>query len=153
MKPVIRAMTAADLVRIDELEKAIFPDSWPVDAFEEHLDRPDAGGVVTLSDDVIIGYACFRYADEHLHLTNLAIDPAYRRKSVANELLGHILGLAREQECALIFLEVRTSNEIARKFYESAGFQIVDTCAGYYDDPAEDALVMLRWLDPDGDGK
>ena len=55
MKPVIRPMTSADLDRIDELEKQIFPDSWPVTAFEEHLDNPGAGGVVALNEDITIG--------------------------------------------------------------------------------------------------
>jgi len=153
VKPVIRAMTAADLDRIDELEVQIFPDSWPTVAFEEHLDDTDAGGVVALSDGVIIGYSCYWNDGEQMHLTNMAVDPAYRRKSVANELLGHILGLAREWECELIFLEVRTSNETAHRFYESAGFRTIDRCTGYYDDPAEDALVMSRWIEPDRDGK
>ena len=151
MKPVIRPMTSADLGRILELEEQIFPDSWPETAFIEHLDHPNGGGVVALSSDTIIGYACFQGADEQMHLTNMAVDPAHRRKSVANELLGHILGLARKQECELIFLEVRISNEIARKFYESAGFRTIERCDGYYDDPAEDAWVMSRWIEPDDD--
>lgn len=153
MKLVIREMTGADLDRIDNLEIQIFPDSWPKESFEDHLNHPDAGGVVALSDDIIVGYACFQDANCQLHLTNLAVDPAYRRKSVANDLLGHILGLARDQECEVIFLEVRASNEIARQFYESAGFRTIERCDGYYDDPAEDALVMSRWIEPEGNGK
>ena len=146
-------MTTADLEQIDRLEAEIFPDAWPVDAFEEHLNNPEAGGVVALSSDLVIGYACYHNSDGQMHWTNLAVDPVHRRKSVANVLLGHILDRAREQGCELIFLEVRPSNETARKFYESAGFSIIDTCTGYYDDPAEDAVVMSRWIKPDGDGK
>jgi ribosomal-protein-alanine N-acetyltransferase len=146
-------MTTADLVRIDTLEQQIIPDSWPRESFEDHLEELRAGGVVALSGDIIVGYACYSNSEGQLHLTNLAVDPSYRRKSVANGLLDHILGLAREQECELIFLEVRTSNEMARQFYESTGFSVIDTCDGYYDDPAEDALVMSRWIEPDGDGR
>ena len=146
-------MTSADLGRILELEEQIFPDAWPETAFMEHLDHPSGGGVVALNSYTIIGYACFQGADEQMHLTNMAVDPAHRRKSVANELLGHILGLAREQECELIFLEVRASNDVARRFYESAGFRTIDTCDGYYENPVEDALVMLRWIESDGDSR
>ncbi len=150
---IVRAMTSADLDQIDRLEEEIFPDAWPVEAFEDHLDDPAGGGCITLSGDNIVGYACYHTGGGQLHLTNLGVDPAHRRKSVANTLLDYILDLAREQGCELIFLEVRSSNEIARRFYESAGFGIIDTCAGYYDDPAEDAVVMSRWIELDVDGK
>ena len=153
MKPVIREMVAADLDRIDELEEQIFPDPWPTVAFEEHLKDPEAGGAVSLSGDVIIGYSCYWGDSGQMHLTNMAVDPVYRRKSVANDLLAHILDLARKQGCELIFLEVRVSNEIAHQFYKSAGFQTIDRSAGYYNDPTEDALVMSRWIEPDRDGK
>jgi ribosomal-protein-alanine N-acetyltransferase len=77
-------------------------------------------------------------------MTNLAVDPAHRRKSVAKELLGYILGLARRRDCELMLLEVRSSNEIARQFYEAEGFVTVEQSPSYYDDPTEDALVMMR---------
>ena len=152
MKLSIRELAGADLDRIDVLEGRIFPDPWPIAAFEEHLDEPEAGALIAESDDSIVGYACYRFDCGEVHLTNLAVDPAYRRKSVANELLEHILGLARSRKCELIFLEVRSSNRTAHRFYEAAGFGTIDRCAGYYENPAEDALVMSRWVTLDRDG-
>ncbi len=152
MKISISEMSGTDLDRIDLLEKQIFPDPWPIAGFEEHFDEPDAGAVVAESSGVIVGYACYRLDCGEVHLTNMAVDPDHRRKSVANELLEHILGLARSRKCELVFLEVRYSNEAARKFYEAAGFGTVDQCTGYYDNPAEDALVMSRWVTLDRDG-
>ena len=146
-------MTTDDLPPIDVLERRIFPDPWPIAAFEEHLDEFDAGGLVALAGRLIVGYACYRFDCGEVHLTNLAVDREYRRKSVAKELLGHILGMAQRRDCELIFLEVRTSNETARKFYEAAGFATIDRCTSYYDNPTEDALVMSRWVNTDRDGK
>ena len=152
MRLVLREMTSADLWLIDALERKIFPDPWPLAAFEEHLDEVDTGGLVAEHRGRIVGYVCYRFDCGDAHLTNLAVDPAYRRKSVAKELLDYILDIALKRECELIFLEVRISNEIARKVYEVAGFATVDRCTSYYDNPAEDALVMSRWVSKTPDG-
>jgi len=139
-------MRTADLKRVLSLERKIFSDSWPMLAFREHLSYRDAGGLVAQSDDGIIGYACYRFEYGDIHLTNLAVAPAYRRKSVAKQLLAHILDLAAQRDCDLIFLEVRASNRAARGFYEKAGFAVMDRNPGYYNDPVEDALIMSRRL-------
>ncbi len=146
-RPVLRSAKEADLDRILELEEQVFPDAWPLAAFEEHMDSAEADLLVVESDSRIIGYACYRVDSGDLHLTNLAVEAAYRRKSVAKGLLDHILGLARSRVCELVFLEVRVSNEAARGFYEQAGFETCDRCPGYYDDPVEDAIVMSKRVD------
>lgn len=139
-------MTSADLANIELMEEEIFPDPWPLAAFEEHLDDPDADGLIAEGGSQIVGYACYRFDCGEIHLTNLAVAPAHRRKSVAKELLGHILDLAGQLECDAVFLEVRSSNEGAREFYEAQGFAASDLCQDYYVSPSEDALVMRRRL-------
>ena len=79
-------------------------------------------------------------------MTNLAVAPPYRRKSVARQLLAYILRLAGERYCESIFLEVRASNRAAREFYEKAGFGVIDRSPGYYNKPVEDAYIMARRL-------
>jgi ribosomal-protein-alanine N-acetyltransferase len=146
-RPALRSAADPDLNRILELEEEIFPDAWPLAAFEEHLDTDEAELLVAEIDGRIVGYACCRFDGDDLHLTNLAVEARFRRKSVAKGLLDHILGLARDRASDLVLLEVRVSNEAARGFYEAAGFDICDTCPGYYDNPDEDAIVMSKWVD------
>jgi len=43
-------------------------------------------------------------------------------------------------------LEVRRSNEAARRLYESVGFRALATRRDYYSHPIEDALVMEKPL-------
>ena len=43
-------------------------------------------------------------------------------------------------------LEVRRSNEAARRLYERWGFTLKGVRRGYYEKPAEDALVLGREL-------
>ena len=146
----IAPMKSTDLKAVMALEKAIFADAWPREAFLEHLEESGSGGLVVAIGSDIIGYACYQIAEDGVHLTNLAVAPEYRRKSVANGMLDHILGLARKQACDLIYLEVRLSNETALKFYRSAGFIEVDRVTDYYENPREDAVVMLVRVDDEG---
>jgi ribosomal-protein-alanine N-acetyltransferase len=81
----------------------------------------------------------------------MAVHPDFRRKSVAKRLLDRILQLALDQSCGQILLEVRPSNEAARRFYELAGFVELYRRPGYYHHPREDALVMILNLTPDRD--
>ncbi len=47
---------------------------------------------------------------------------------------------------AACFLEVRLSNEAARKLYESEKFRILGKRKSYYRNPTEDAIIMSRKL-------
>jgi [ribosomal protein S18]-alanine N-acetyltransferase len=147
LQVTLREMAPADLTQVLVIEKAVFTDAWPKDEFEEHMDGSEAGALVAEGDGRLAGYACYQIEDHKLHLTNLAVDDAFRRKSVAKQVLSHILDLARDRDCELIFLEVRISNEAARCFYEASGFRIVDRCRRYYVSPVEDAFIMTRWVD------
>jgi ribosomal-protein-alanine N-acetyltransferase len=147
MSITLRPMRLPDLLEVEKLEQVIFSDAWPKDAFEEYLDNLNAGGWVAVVPSRIIGYACCWFDSGQAHLTNMAVDSAYQRKSVAKRLMALILGLARERECELIYLEARISNEAARRFYETLGFETVNRRIRYYQHPVEDALVMVQRLD------
>jgi [ribosomal protein S18]-alanine N-acetyltransferase len=69
---------------------------------------------------------------------NLAVAPLYRRQGIARELLKPLL----DSPNARIFLEVRESNESARIFYKSMGFQEVSKRDRYYEFPPDAAIVM-----------
>jgi ribosomal-protein-alanine N-acetyltransferase len=71
-------------------------------------------------------------------ILNLAVAPDFRRKGVARALLDRAL----EAFCGEVFLEVRESNGVAKKFYKSLGFKELSKRKGYYDNPPETAIVM-----------
>jgi len=153
MQTFIRPMRVADLKEVGKLENGIFSDPWPEDAFEEYLDQLDGIGWVATDQCRIIGYACCGLDSNQCHVTNLAVASDCRRKSVAKRLMDCILTLARERECELVYLEVRISNEAARRFYETLGFETVDRRIRYYEHPVEDALIMVRRPDSGRSGR
>lgn len=70
-------------------------------------------------------------------LLNLAVRPEARRRGVGRALLALLAGRK-------VWLEVRASNEAAIRFYESQGFRVCGRRKGYYRNPDEDAVLMVR---------
>jgi ribosomal-protein-alanine N-acetyltransferase len=143
----IRRMSTTDLTRVVALERNIFTDPWPRSAFEDALKDRDWGALVAECDGGLAGYALYLIVDVEAHLTNIAVAPEYRRKSVAKRLLEHIFTLVEVRKCDFLLLEVRPSNREAIAFYEQYGFQDLYRRPNYYRRPVEDAMVMVRYFD------
>ncbi|MEI9975194.1 MAG: GNAT family N-acetyltransferase [Ignavibacteriota bacterium] len=94
---------------------------------------------VATCDGIVAGFLAWRkLADDEWEVLNLAVAPGFRRRGIARELLQPLLSPGGIQ----VFLEVRESNESARIFYKSMGFQEVSARKFYYNSPAESAIVM-----------
>jgi len=90
-------------------------------------------------------------ADE-LHLLDLGTHPDHRRQGVARRLLEALLRHGEARRIRLVILEVRRSNQAARRLYRSSGFSEVDVREAYYANPLEDAIVMHLELQPAATG-
>jgi ribosomal-protein-alanine N-acetyltransferase len=141
-------MTEADLDQVMELEKAIFPYPWRRSFFLADINRPQGLSVVAEEDGVILGYAV-AWGIEETHLANLAVSEDERGKGVGGRLLDEVMAFARRSNAVSIYLEVRVSNTIARKFYADRGFVPTYLRKGYYEN-GEDAVIMEREVEPDG---
>jgi len=142
-------MTVSDLPQVVMLENLIFSDPWPEDAFLEQTSGDNWTALVVESDSRIIGYGCYFWAGTKSHLTNMAVHPDYRRKSVAKRLLTDILRVVRKSGCDLMTLEVRAGNADAIAFYKAFDFIELYRRPNYYRRPVEEALVMVRYITDD----
>ena len=83
------------------------------------------------------------------HILNLCIGQNFRRRGLGQELLSHMLGLAKQKDVSTVFLEVRPSNEIAIALYDKMGFNQIGIRHDYY--PAkvgrEDAVILAKSLE------
>jgi ribosomal-protein-alanine N-acetyltransferase len=109
----------------------------------------DPGGMILVADLAtakpphIVGFAAFHRIIEEAELRNLAVEPAHQRQGVARSLLREGIRKLQESGARSIFLEVRASNHPALALYASLGFRLHSTRRGYYQDPLEDAAVMM----------
>jgi ribosomal-protein-alanine N-acetyltransferase len=72
------------------------------------------------------------------------VRPQFRGRGIGTALLHHVLAEARQLGARRATLEVRASNEAARRLYERLGFYVAAVRRNYYSHPVEDALILWR---------
>ena len=90
----------------------------------------------------VVGFIVGRQVADEWEIENIAVTGAARRCGLGSRLVGEFLDLVRGRGGKAVFLEVRESNEAARSLYEKWAFLEVGRRKMYYQDPAEDALVL-----------
>jgi ribosomal-protein-alanine N-acetyltransferase len=146
-----RAELARDLDGILAVDAATFERPWTRAMYEWEWTHSDvARFYVARSAGAVVAYCAGWVIFDELHINNLAVDPAWRRRGVASALLIFVLQSAAAEGAARSTLEVRRSNEPARRLYERFGFAFAGVRTAYYREPVEDALVL--WRNRAGDG-
>lgn len=142
----IDLMQKGDLEQVLAIEQASFSIPWSRNLFLSEFRSPRVSNLlVALNDEpvrTVVGYIIFWLVEDEMHILNLAVEPAYRRKGIARKLVLAAIRRAGRKGAKRAFLEVRVSNGAAQKLYESIGFAGTSMRRDYYDSPVEDALVM-----------
>jgi ribosomal-protein-alanine N-acetyltransferase len=149
---VSRVSPGEDLSEVAALQQRSFTNPWGADAIQWELTNTDVARlyVARTSRGALVGYcACWLIFDE-LHINSLAVDDAFRRTGIARFLLSAVFRDVVTAGAKAATLEVRRSNEAARRLYEGLGFTVEAVRRDYYQMPREDALILWhRGLDGD----
>ncbi len=129
---------------IMEIEKEAYPEPWTIGMFREEMRSKRSYFYVAFLEGELIGYSGFWLVLDEAHITSLTVAAKHRGAGYGREQLMHLFSVAEEQGVRAFTLEVRESNESARKLYESAGFHAVGLRKNYYATTGEDAVVMLK---------
>jgi ribosomal-protein-alanine N-acetyltransferase len=130
----VRAANAGDLEAVAAIQGAC-----PEAAHWDVADYLDQEFHVAMVGNSIAGFIVLRaVAEDEREILNLAVAAEFRRRGVAGALLSSSVRGFR----GAVFLEVRESNSIAIKFYNTHKFQEVSRRPQYYENPAESAIVM-----------
>ena len=139
---VIRAATAADLPAIMVLERhAITAAHWTQKQYEGMLDSPEREVLVLEEGSEVQGFLIARRVDAEWEIENVAIAGAAQRRGLGSRLVAGSLNRVRCLGARSVYLEVRESNQGARRLYEKAGFVESGRRRRYYRDPEEDAVL------------
>lgn len=157
----IRAMTAADLERVLQIEHASYDIPWTQQIFKDCL-KVGYYCLVMEGEAELLGYVIFSSAAGESHILNLCIDPIQRRQGFAEAMLSQAIATVIVTGAKVLFLEVRVSNSDAIALYEKLGFIETGRRENYYNarprgpentktrngGPAnrEDALLMAKEL-------
>ena len=145
----IRPLVAEDIDAVVAIEREAFTTPWQPETFAGLIER-DAVELTVMADDAgtIVGYSVLWCILDQGELANIAITPDWRGGGLGAHLLEHVLGVAAEKGVETVLLEVRASNEAALGLYRRFGFVEAGRRANYYEQPREDALVMVATLSP-----
>ncbi|MDH4232026.1 MAG: ribosomal protein S18-alanine N-acetyltransferase [Nitrospirota bacterium] len=143
---VINDMKVEDLPEILAIENASFETPWSETLFYNELFKAVSVTRVARIGRRVAGYLCANIIIDEGHILNLAVHPDFRGGGIASRLIEEIISVMRAGSCRSVFLEVRVSNETARKMYEKFGFALLGTRKAYYLSPVEDAVVMVLRL-------
>src|SRR5262245_37093945 len=147
MKWVIEPLSlAADLEAVLRIEQASFVNPWTREMYLDELENRGVSYcyVARNPSDEVVGYCSFWCVVDELHINNLAVAPQYRGAGVGTALLVEVLRQGARLGACRATLEVRRSNQVARRLYERLGFTVAGVRQGYYTNPVEDALVLWR---------
>ena len=98
---IIRSMTAEDAAKVASLEAEIFSQPWSENAFLDSLRLPDTIFLVAEESGVIQGYIGMYLAVDEGEITNVAVDPACRRRGIGEGLLTEMKKRATDHsKCA-----------------------------------------------------
>ena len=116
---------------------------WPVELFKSEFDHSYSYTYGARANGKLIGFLILHAVLDEIHILNFGVHPDSRGKGVGKGLLRHILcSVNEERGSAWATLEVRKSNLIAQKLYQSFGFNEVAIRQRYYTDDQEDAYVL-----------
>ena len=74
----------------------------------------------------------------------IAVLSTIRRHGIAGKLLEKLCSYGKERGLERYILEVRAGNEPAIHLYERSGFTRVGIRKGFYEQPVEDAVIMVK---------
>ncbi|HHW12804.1 MAG TPA: ribosomal protein S18-alanine N-acetyltransferase [Firmicutes bacterium] len=141
----VKPMTLDDLPEVLAIEEQCFPVPWSRSAFlYELLENERAYYCVAKTATKVVGYVGMWVILDEGHITNLAVDPAYRRKGIGRALLEHLITEGKKRGVRFLTLEVRSSNLVAQQLYRKLGFYEAGVRPGYYQDNQEDAIIMWK---------
>ncbi len=89
----------------------------------------------------IVAYLAARRVDSDWEVQYIVVAKEFRRRGVGTRLLNEFISYVRTTGGTRIFLEVRESNQGARRLYTAFAFEELGLRKSYYANPAEDAIL------------
>ena len=152
----VRPAMEGDLPRLVEIAShSATAAQWNIDEYHKlfiaksdknntkNNDGPQSRTALVIEQDgIVVGFIVGRQVAEEWEIENIAVTGPARRCGLGSRLLGEFLDLLRSRGGQAVFLEVRESNLAARALYEKWAFIEVGRRKMYYQNPAEDALLL-----------
>lgn len=148
---IAKRLSGVDAKDIALIENLCFSCPWSEAMIAEELCNPVSEYYGMRQEGRLVAYAGIQIVADEGYMTNIAVHPDYRRLGMAKRLMDRLFERAVERGLTMISLEVRESNYKAVNLYKAYGFTRVGRRKNYYQNPAEDALILTRYFQNEGE--
>ena len=139
---MVRYANVYDIRRIKELGSLLHDNFVQVNDLNEMLEDGFSKVLVYEEELEVVGFITATDLGETCDIVSLVVDPRYRNKMVASNLIDYLISELSEN-LKIITLEVDSNNIAAINLYEKFGFEVVNVRRHYYSN-GDDAYLMAR---------
>jgi [ribosomal protein S18]-alanine N-acetyltransferase len=131
---ICRFMQEADLSEVVDLVQGASDFAWSLQSIRQSLlsNNDNSFVLCSMGGLDILAYAVIHKVLDESHLLNIVIKKEEQGRGLGAYFLKQLIKTEKDQNQHSLLLEVRASNVIAIKLYESIGFQLDGTRKDYY---------------------
>ena len=128
-----------------DLDQKSLKGLWTKSQWERELTDPKriCLGIIELETKKLLGVCSAWLVLDEIHITSIAVQPIHQRKGLGKLLLLDLIKRSSSQRTFKIHLEVKDTNESAKAFYKSMGFETIGNRSNFYKD-GSDALLLTK---------
>jgi ribosomal-protein-alanine N-acetyltransferase len=105
----------------------------------------ESGMCFTATDESgVVGYVIGTKIPPEGEIYRIAVRPDKRQRGIGYRLLSYALKTELGHGVETVFLEVRSKNIAAIALYRAYGFKEIGVRKNYYQNPTDDAIIMLK---------
>lgn len=138
----IALMDQSDLENAYKIEQESNPTPWSRNNFFSSFDVGHHS-LICKADKELIGFIVFSVIKNESHLLNVAVIEKWRKKGAGSLLIESLIKQSKVLGAKKVFLEVRSKNLNAIKFYEKYNFVKDALRANYYSGEYPDDAVLM----------
>lgn len=153
----IRHCGPSDLHSVVEINIASLPEHYSDYFFESILKELPESFIVAETNQKVVGYIMckieFGFSNfrklgfvKKGHVVSVAVLPEHRGKGIGRSLMLEAINGLAFRKSDEIYLEVRVSNDLAVRMYQSLGFLIKSRLRSYYRDGEDAYLMALEFI-------
>lgn len=154
----VRRATRADIPAMLQLHREASTSAWSCGQYESLFRTPagEQSGYFMLvvvdpsesrsvaesaSVSSVVAHLVAHHVLREWQLQYIVVAKRSQRRGVGTYLLKELISFVKGADGSRILLEVRESNQSARRLYSGLGFKETGLRKGYYPDPPEDAIL------------
>lgn len=118
---------------------------WKKEQYLADLKNALTNYFILEEDGHLVAFLAYQKILDEVEISNLAVHPDVQNKGYGAFLMKLVDKISGANQ---IFLEVRVRNFSAQNLYLAHGYEVISRREDYYQNPPEDALIMLKKVGP-----